>query len=218
MGHFLQYLAQLVRVLDGLAGHPGIDAALVQLVRADDLHVHLHLPERLLERREEVLGVRDVAAFGVGYVREAVADVPLVALRDTGGDLAQRVYGVGVENETDLFAARPQDVRHGLGNEDLAQVTGVDVPGDAYAAHDHVRPRPEGIGDPLSPKGYGKAGRSTGLAHAMLRSGDLAGRFDVDDLVLRRAAGGRDGDLLPNLLLQDGLAHRGGVAELTARR
>src|SRR5215213_3952513 len=49
-------------------------------------------------------------------------------------------------------------------------------------------------------------------------SGDLAGRLDVHDLVLRRAAGGGDSDLLPHLLLQDGPAHRGGVAELPARR
>src|SRR5215218_4257451 len=49
-------------------------------------------------------------------------------------------------------------------------------------------------------------------------SGDLAGRLDVHDLVLRRAAGGGYGDLLPHLLLQDGPANRGGVAELPARR
>src|SRR5688572_24557048 len=48
--------------------------------------------------------------------------------------------------------------------------------------------------------------------------GALAGRLDVDDLVLRRAAGGGDHDLLPHLPLEHGPAHRGGVAELPARR
>src|SRR5215218_5257346 len=48
--------------------------------------------------------------------------------------------------------------------------------------------------------------------------GALAGRLDVDDLVLRRAAGGRYHDLLPHLPLEHGPAHRGGVAELPARR
>src|ERR671912_850828 len=46
----------------------------------------------------------------------------------------------------------------------------------------------------------------------------LAGRLDVDDLVLRRTAGGGDRDLLPHLPLEYGPAHRGGVAELPARR
>src|ERR671921_1311069 len=48
--------------------------------------------------------------------------------------------------------------------------------------------------------------------------GALAGRLDVDDLVLRRAARGRYHNLLPNLPLEYGPAHRGGVAELPARR
>src|SRR5918993_5114569 len=46
----------------------------------------------------------------------------------------------------------------------------------------------------------------------------LAGRLDVDDLVLRRAAGGGDHDLLPHLPFEYRLAHRGSVAELPARR
>src|SRR5215203_721694 len=46
----------------------------------------------------------------------------------------------------------------------------------------------------------------------------LAGRLDVDDLVLRRAAGGGDHDLLPNLPLEYGPAYRGGVTELPACR
>src|SRR5215212_3234762 len=46
----------------------------------------------------------------------------------------------------------------------------------------------------------------------------LAGRLDVDDLVLRRAAGGGYHDLLPHLPLEYGPAYRGGVAELPARR
>src|SRR3712207_6855019 len=53
--------AQLVRVLDGLARHVGVDAALVELVRTQHLYVHLHLAQRLLEGSEEVLGVGDVA-------------------------------------------------------------------------------------------------------------------------------------------------------------
>src|SRR5215218_11462224 len=48
--------------------------------------------------------------------------------------------------------------------------------------------------------------------------GALAGRLDVDDLVLRRAARGRYHNLLPNLPLEYGPAYRGGVAELPARR
>src|SRR5215213_4990949 len=48
--------------------------------------------------------------------------------------------------------------------------------------------------------------------------GALAGRLDVDDLVLRRAAGGGYHDLLPHLPLEYGPANRGGVAELPARR
>src|SRR5919112_1042818 len=46
----------------------------------------------------------------------------------------------------------------------------------------------------------------------------LAGRLDVDDLVLRRAAGGGDHDLLPHFPLEYRFAHRGSVAELPARR
>src|ERR687897_1723492 len=46
----------------------------------------------------------------------------------------------------------------------------------------------------------------------------LAGRLDVDDLVLRRSAGGGDHDPLPHLPLEYGPSHRGGVAELPARR
>src|SRR5215208_6880295 len=48
--------------------------------------------------------------------------------------------------------------------------------------------------------------------------GALAGRLDVDDLVLRRAAGGRYHDLLPHLPLEHGPAHRRSVAEFPARR
>src|SRR5215212_7747017 len=60
---------------------------------------------------------------------------------------------------------------------------------------------------------------SHGIRWSNERSGsdDLAGRLDVHDLVLRRAAGGGDRDLLPHLPLQDGLAHRGGMAQFPAR-
>src|SRR5919107_5516407 len=60
---------------------------------------------------------------------------------------------------------------------------------------------------------------SNGIRGSNERGGSdgLAGRLDVHDLVLCRAAGGGDHDLLPHLLLQDGFAHRGGVAQLPAR-
>src|SRR5215218_464760 len=45
----------------------------------------------------------------------------------------------------------------------------------------------------------------------------LAGCLDVDDLVLCRAPGGGDHDLLPHLPLEYGPAYRRGVAELPAR-
>src|SRR5215203_5023658 len=141
----LKDLAQLVCVLDGLEGYPGVGASLVQLVRTEHLYVHLHLSESLLERHEKVLGVGDVAALGVRYVREAVADVFLVALGDAWGYLAQRVDRVRVEDETDFFAALAQSVGDRLGDEDLAQIAGVDVTRDADAAHDHVWPRAQRI-------------------------------------------------------------------------
>src|SRR5215204_1413275 len=198
----LKNLAQLVGVLDGLAGYFGVDAPLVQLVRAEHLYVHLHFSERLFERHEKMLGVGDMAALGVRYVREASADVFLVALGDTWDYLAKRVDRVRVKDKANLLTALPQSVRDRLGDDDLAQVAGVDVTGDADAAHDHVRPRAQRIGDPISPAGYVNAGRPAGLAHAVLQLGSvvgigekratgvLAGRLDVDDLVLRRAAGG----------------------------
>src|SRR5215212_1089126 len=195
-------------------------------MRTEDLDIHFHLPERLLEGNEEVLGVGDVATLGVWYVRKAVADVFLVAFGDAGGYLAQWIDGVRVEYKANLLAALAQSVRHRLGDEDLTQVAGVDVTGDADAANDHMRPRAERISDSLGPGGYANAG----LVHVMLRlswvvgiEGEirnrrLAGRLDVDDLVLRRAAGGGDRDLLPYLPLEYRFAHRGSVAEFPARR
>src|ERR687889_2495029 len=104
----------------------------------------------------------------------------------------------------------------------------MDVARGANARDHHVRSRPQGSSDPLGPGWYRNAGRATGFAHAMLpwgsvverggRSKGLAGRLDVDDLVLRRAAGGGDRDLLPHLPLEHRPAYRGGVAELPARR
>src|ERR671910_937827 len=132
-----------------------------------------------------MLGVGDVAALGVRYVREAVAYVFLVTLRDTGGYLAQGIYGVRVEDKANLLAARPQSVRHRLGDEDLAQVAGVDVTRDTDAAHDHVRPRAQRIGDPLGPPGYVNAGRPTGLAHAVLQLRSVVGTLE------KRAEGSR---------------------------
>jgi hypothetical protein len=84
-GDLLQDLAQSIRVFEGFPGHLRIDAVLVELVRAEDLDVHLHLAQRLLEGGEEVLGVGDVAALGVGDAREAVPHKLLEALRDAGG-------------------------------------------------------------------------------------------------------------------------------------
>src|SRR5918995_1601198 len=132
-------------------------------MRAEHLYVYLHFRERLFEGHEKMLGVGDVAVFGVRYVREAVADVFLVAPGDAWSYFAQRVDRVRVKNETDLFAALPQGVGDRLGDEDLAQVAGVDVTRDADAAHDHVWPRAKRIGDPLGPRGYVNAGRPAGL-------------------------------------------------------
>src|SRR5918995_5183919 len=123
-------------------------------MRAEHLYVHLHLGERLFEGHEKMLGVGDVAAFGVRYVREAVADVFLVAPGNARGYLAQWVDRVRVKDETDLLTALPQSVRDRLCDEDLAQIAGVDVTRDADAAHDHVRPLTERISDPLGPPGY----------------------------------------------------------------
>src|SRR5918992_4801795 len=61
--------------------------------------------------------------------------------------------------------------------------------------------------------GWLESGRSGPCA-----PGALTGRLDVDDLVLRRAAGGGDHDLLPHLPLEYCPAHRGSVAEFPARR
>ena len=113
----LKDAAQLARVLDGLARYLGVDAMLVQLMRAEHLYVHLHLRERLFERHEKMLGVGDMAAFGVWYVRETVADVFLVAPGDARGYLAQRVDSVRVKDETDLLTALPQSVRDRLCDE-----------------------------------------------------------------------------------------------------
>src|ERR687889_301813 len=133
-----------------------------------------------------MLRVGDMAAFGVRYVREAVADVFLVAPGDTRGYLAQRVYRVRVEDESDLLAALPQGVRHRLGDEDLAQVASMDVAGDADAAHDHVRPRAQRIGDLLGPPGYVNAGRPTSLAHAVLQLGSVVGTLAKRGVCSRR--------------------------------
>src|ERR671918_2447684 len=72
---------------------------------------------------------------------------------------------------------------------------------------------------PVSLMRYSNGVRWLDSGRSGSRSPDaLAGRLDVDDLVLRRAAGGGDHDLLPHLPLEHGPAHRRGVAELPARR
>ncbi len=76
-------------------------------------------------------------------------------------------------------------------------------------------PAPRAVGDPLGPAGYGYAGSGAGLVHAVLQlwsvvevrgrgglRGALARDLDVDDLVLRRAAGRGDRDLLADPFLR----------------
>src|ERR687895_1558183 len=72
---------------------------------------------------------------------------------------------------------------------------------------------------PVSLMRYSNGVRWLDSGRSGSRSPDaLAGRLDVDDLVLRRSAGGGDHDPLPHLPLEYGPSHRGGVAELPARR
>jgi hypothetical protein len=49
-----------------------------------------------------------------------MAQVLFEVFGNSGGDLAQGVYGIGVEDEPDLIAARPQGFRHGLRHEHFA--------------------------------------------------------------------------------------------------
>src|SRR5215217_5998033 len=103
-------------MLQSLPRYLRVEAALVELVRAQDLHVHLHMPQGLLEGFEEVLGVGDVATLRVRDTREAVAEVALETLRDARSDLAQGVYRVRVEHEAHLFAFRSEGVRDRFAN------------------------------------------------------------------------------------------------------
>ncbi len=148
-----------------LARDVRVDAALVELVRPQDLYLHAHLAQRLLERRQKVLGIRDVASLRVRDARETLADELLVALGDSGRDLAQRVDRVGVEDESDLVAALPERVRDGLRHEHLAQVAGVYVAGDADAAHHDVRTTPRASGHLSGPLGYAGGYAGAGIGH-----------------------------------------------------
>src|SRR5918998_6160035 len=175
----LQDFAKLTGVLQRFPRHLRVEAALVELVRAQDLDLYLHAPQGLLEGTEEVLGVGVVAALQVRDAREAVAEVPLVVFGDAGGDLAQGVYRVRVEHEAHRFAFRLEGVHDRLADQDLAQVTHVDVAGGADTGHDHVRPRPKRVRDHRGPTGYRM---TTGAAHALLH-----GRLIGDDRRLRGA-------------------------------
>src|SRR5918998_4287429 len=100
----LQNIPQLFSVLQRLPRHLRVEAQLVELVRPENLDVHLHTLQGLLEGAQKVLGVGLVATFGVRDAREAVADVALEVRGDAGGYLAQGIYRVRVEEETHLFA------------------------------------------------------------------------------------------------------------------
>src|SRR5215217_4312592 len=145
--------------------YPRIEAAFVELVRAQDLDVYLHSPQGLLEGFEEVFGVGGVATLRVRDAREAVAEVPLEALGDAGGDLAQGVNRVRVEHEACLFTPGLKGVSDRLADQDLAQVAHVDVAGGTNSSHDHVRSRPERVRHLLGPIGYRIP---AGDAHALL--------------------------------------------------
>ena len=168
-----------------------------------------------------MFGVRLVAAFGVRDARKAPTDVFLVALRDAGGYLAQRVYGVGVEDKADFGAAFSQGAGDGFGDEDFAQVAGVDVAGDAYTTDDHVRAVSQLFGDfsvsPSRVRGFGSFGAPHQVGFSGGRPG-LTGDLDVDDFVLRRAAGRGNNDFLSDAAFEDRAADRRGVGELAALR
>jgi hypothetical protein len=134
-------------------------------VRAQDLNVYLHALQCLLERAEEVLGVGVVAAFGVRDAGEAVADIALEVSRDAGGDLAQRIYRVRVEDETDFRTPGFKGVDDRLGDQYLTQVADVNVAGRADPCYDHVRARPELLGYLLGPIGDRMAVTGHALLH-----------------------------------------------------
>src|SRR5918997_1461639 len=69
----LQDFAKLTGVLQRFPRHLRVEAALVELVRAQDLDLYLHAPQGLLEGTEGVLGVGVVATLRVRDAREAVA-------------------------------------------------------------------------------------------------------------------------------------------------
>src|SRR5215212_9463012 len=88
----LQDLPQLGGMQERLLRDRSVEATLVELVRAQDLDIYLHTPERLLERPQKMFGVGGVTPLGVRDSREAVADVTLVLPGHAGSYLAQRVY------------------------------------------------------------------------------------------------------------------------------
>src|ERR671916_2198866 len=97
--------------------------------------------------------------------------------------------------------------------EVLIPVTTTCGPGPSSSATRSAQP---GTGSSLNLCSTYTSGSFSGLG----RSGPaaLARDLDVDDLVLRRAAGGCDGHLVPHLAPEDGAADGRGVGELAVRR
>src|ERR671933_1490371 len=109
--NLLQDLPQLGGMHERLLRHRSVDATLVELVRAQNLDIYLHTPERLLEWRQKMFGVGGVTPLGVRNPREAVADVTLVLSGYPGSYLAQRVYGVRMEHKAHFHLAGLEGVR-----------------------------------------------------------------------------------------------------------
>ena len=59
-----------------------------------------------------------------------------------------------MKDETDLFAASFESIRHRLGDQNLTQVADVDIAGRADAGYDNVWSRPELRSHPLGPQRY----------------------------------------------------------------
>src|SRR5919112_6005925 len=102
-----------------------------------------------------------------------MADIPLEIRRDARRYLAQGVYRVSVEDEVRLGTQRSEGAYDSLANQDLAQVSYMDVTGGAYTGGDHVRALAMGgqqvLRGPHGPIGYGKID----AAHAAPRVGTV---------------------------------------------
>src|SRR4051794_22220842 len=106
-----------------------------------------------------------MAAFGIRDAREAMTDVALEVSGDAGGDLAQRIYRVRMEDETDFRTPGFKGVDDRLGDQYLTQVADVNVAGRADPCYDHVRARPELLGYLLGPIGDRMAVTGHALLH-----------------------------------------------------